>query len=224
MNAPSQARAAEWYFDFISPYSYLQSERLDRLEGLALRPRPVLFAALLDHWGQLGPAELPPKRNFIYRQLQWIADRDGIAFRFPKRHPFNPLRALGLAIALDGDWRAIHAIFRAIWQEGVEADTDEGFAELCHRLDVRDGEARIAKPRVKAELRRNGETAIAAGVFGVPTLVIDGRIFWGYDATDMVADYLRNPGYFDSEEMRRIDALPVGVARAAPPVRARSPG
>jgi 2-hydroxychromene-2-carboxylate isomerase len=203
---------ADWYFDFISPYSYLQSERLDGFPA-ALRPRPLLFAGLLQHWGQKGPAEMTTKREFTYRQVVWLARRDGIALNFPPRHPFNPIKALRLAVALDCDMAAIHAIFRHIWAQGREADTDAGFAELCGALGVVDGAARIADPAVKTRLVGNGEHALAAGVFGVPTLAIEGRLFWGYDATGMALDYVRDPHAFESGEMTRVATLPIGARR-----------
>jgi 2-hydroxychromene-2-carboxylate isomerase len=202
----------DWYFDFISPYSYLQSERLDAFPA-PLRPKPVLFAGLLAHWGQKGPAEMATKREFTYRQVVWLARRDAIALKLPPRHPFNPIKALRLAIALDCDRAAIHAIFRHVWAEGGEVDTDAGFAGLCGKLGIADAEARIAAPEVKDRLRRNGEEALAAGVFGVPTLAIDGRLFWGYDATAMASDYLRDPVAFEAGEMSRVAALPVGAQR-----------
>jgi 2-hydroxychromene-2-carboxylate isomerase len=94
-------KTADWYFDFISPFTYLQSERLSRFDGkLAIRPVPVLFAGLLKHWGRKGPAEMATKRRFTYRQVQCVAERNGIPFRFPPQHPFNPVRALRAAVAL----------------------------------------------------------------------------------------------------------------------------
>ena len=206
------AGRADWYFDFISPYSYLQCQRLDGVPA-AIRPRPVLFAGLLQHWGHKGPAEMASKRTFTYRQVVWLAQRDGVPLRFPPTHPFNPIKALRLAIALGSDLETIRAIYRYIWALGNEAGTDEGFAGLCAALGVHDGEARIAEPAVKEQLRRNGEDAIAAGVFGVPTLALDGQLFWGYDATAMAIDYLRDPAAFLSPEIHRVDALPIGTAR-----------
>ena len=144
---PAAARA-DWYFDFISPYSYLQSERLESLP-FAVRPRPVLFAGLLQHWGHKGPAEMPSKRVFTYRQVVWIARRDGIALRFPPRHPFNPIKVLRLAIALGCELAAIHAIFRHIWAEGGEVETDAGFAALCEKLGVADGGSRRSRSRTR---------------------------------------------------------------------------
>lgn len=207
----------DWYFDFVSPYSYLQCERVAKFPA-PIRPRPLVFAALLNHWGHKGPAEMPSKRTFVYRQVQWLAAREGVVMRFPPRHPFNPIRALRLAIVMGSTFEAVQGIFRHIWREGDDVDSPEGFARLCERLNVADAEARISDPAVKEALRRNGEEAIAAGVFGVPTLAIGGELFWGYDATDMALDYLRDPVAFISEEMRRVDQLPYGATR---PVKER---
>jgi len=204
----------DWYFDFISPFSYLQSERMPQWPaGVTLRAKPIVFAALLNHWGQRGPAEIGPKRTFTYRQVQWLAARDAIPFRFPPRHPFNPVNALRLAVSFNEDLDVIRTIFRYIWGEGGAVDTPEGWKEVQERLRIDDADARIADPEVKARLRRYGEEAIARGVFGVPTLAIDDMLVWGYDSTSMALDYLRDPARFRNDEARRVDSLPVGVSR-----------
>jgi 2-hydroxychromene-2-carboxylate isomerase len=204
----------DWYFDFISPYSYLQLERMPRWpERTAHGPTPLPLPGLQGHRRQKAPAEIPAKRGFTYRQVQWIAERDAVPLRFPPRHPFNPVSVLRLAVALDSDLAAIRAIFRYIWAEGGEVDTPQGWAELARRLEVADPDARVADPEVKSRLRRNGEEAIAAGVFGVPTLVTGGQLFWGYDATAMAMDYLRDPRRFESGELARVARIPVGASR-----------
>ena len=205
-------KTADWYFDFVSPFSYLQCERLLELP-VAIRAKPLVFAGLLGHWGHKGPAEMPAKRRFTYEQVVWLARRDAITLRFPPRHPFNPIRPLRLAVALGSDIDTIRAIFRFIWREGGEVESEEGWTALCQRVGVKDADALVARQEVKDELRRNGEEALAAGIFGVPTLVIGGRIFWGYDATPMAHEFLVDPERFDSEEMRRVAGLPVGAQR-----------
>lgn len=208
------SRSVDWYFDFISPYSYLQFARFPPLpEGTTLRLRPVLFAGLLEAWGHKGPAEIPAKRRFTYRQVVWLARRDGIPLRFPRAHPFNPLRALRLALALDCGRDVIGAIFRFIWEQGRLVEDDTEWTELAHRLGVADADTRIAAPEVKAALRRNGEEALAAGVFGVPSFVADSEVFWGYDAGAMFLDYLRDPQAFLSGEQARVADLPTASVR-----------
>jgi len=203
----------DWYFDFISPFAYLQFQRLRELPR-APRLRPVLFAGLLGHWGQLGPAEIPAKRRFTYRHVLWQARVRGIPLRFPPAHPFHPLSALRLAIALDAQAAPVGTIFDVIWRDGRDPDAD--WDTLCARVGLEPDEARarVGDPLVKDALRRNTEEAAAAGVFGVPTVVADGELFWGVDATDMALAWLRDPVAFEDAEMARTTTLPAAVERA----------
>ncbi len=214
---------ADWYFDFVSPFAFLQSEQLGTLPpGISIRYRPVLFAALLDANGQRGPAEIPAKRAFTYRFCLWQAQRLGIPMRFPPEHPFNPLSLLRLAIACDSSPAAVHAIFRFVWRDGRLPDLPIEWAELVEMLGIADAGARIATPEVKDELRRNTDEAIARGVFGVPTLAIGAELFWGADATQMAIDYVAAGSRFADPEFARVAALPVGAVRrngGAKPVR-----
>ena len=208
---------ADWYFDFVSPFAYLQSEQLDSLgPRISIRYRPVLFAGLLGANGQKGPAEIPAKRAFTYRFCIWQARRQGIALKFPPEHPFNPLPLLRLAIACDCAPEAIHRIFRFVWADGRLPDLPIEWAELASALGVPDAETRIATPEVKTELRRNTDEAIARGVFGVPTLAIGDAMFWGADATPMAADYVAAGCRFDDPEYARVAELPVGAERKDP--------
>ena len=92
---------AQWYFDFVSPYAYLQFKRLNEVpSSLDYEMVPILFAGLLKHWEHKGPAEIGPKRIDTYRHCQWLAEDLGIPFRLPQAHPFNPLPYLRLCISL----------------------------------------------------------------------------------------------------------------------------
>jgi 2-hydroxychromene-2-carboxylate isomerase len=203
-----------WYFEFVSPYSYLQFEAYPELMQTA-ELRPVLFAGLLNHWGGKGPAEIPAKRVQTYRYTYWQAGEYGIPMTYPPAHPFNPIQALRLAIALDCRYEAVKAIFEFIWQEGRSV-ADE-WPALAARLGLTPAaaEAMIAEPRVKDALAAHGREAIARGVYGVPTFDSGKELFWGLDATDMLLDYIEDPTVFDEPEMRRIAELPVGAARKA---------
>ncbi len=206
--------SAEWYFDFISPFAYLQFESFGRLPAkLEIACKPIVFAGVLNHLQHKGPAEIPSKRRFTYRHVQWLARRHGIAFRFPPAHPFNPLSALRLAVALGSRRDVIASIFRFIWREGRSLDDDAGWRDLTASLGVADADRLVSAQPVKDELRANGERANSLGVFGVPTFAIGGELFWGFDATDMVADYVNDPASFNSAEMARIGELPAAARR-----------
>jgi 2-hydroxychromene-2-carboxylate isomerase len=202
------AASIDWYFDFVSPYSYIALHRLNELP-VSVTYKPVLFAGLLNHWGQKGPAEIPAKRKWTYRSCVWEAHKRGIPLRFPALHPFNPLQHLRLALAAGCTPDAVRRIFDFVWSSGEDANDPGRFSALC--TEIRVDPAR--HPEVKDRLRANTEEAAARGVFGVPSLVIDGEVFWGADSMAFAQDFLRDRRVIDNEEMRRVDALPTGAAR-----------
>jgi 2-hydroxychromene-2-carboxylate isomerase len=206
---------ARWYFDFISPFAYLQLPKILALRTrLAIEPVPIVFGAVLARHGQLGPAEIDGKREFTYRFVQWQADRAGVPLRFPPAHPFNSLAALRLCIAAGVDWRAVSAIFAHLWRDGRVGTSAGELADPAQALGIEDAASAIAQDAVKARLRANTEAALAAGVFGVPTLALGGQLFWGNDATPMIEDWLAQSTLFENDAYRRIATLPVGVDRA----------
>lgn len=198
-------RHADWYFDIVSPYAYLQFATFGRLpDDLEIKIKPVLFAGLLAAWDNMGPAEIPAKRSQTYRYCHWQAGKRGIPFRAPPRHPFNPL---------DGDPAAVEAIFHHIWGTGNDGQDPESLSALATTLGVDDWQARVDDPAVKQKLRANTDEAVAAGVFGVPTFVIDGEVFWGDDVTDMLLEYLDDPSLFRRGELGRLGDFPVAAQR-----------
>ncbi|MBE7939165.1 MULTISPECIES: 2-hydroxychromene-2-carboxylate isomerase [Ramlibacter] len=191
-----------FHLDFISPYAHLAFEHLPQaLQGIshAVDYRPVLFAAMLKHGGQLGPAEIPGKREWTYRQVLWLGHANGIDIQMPAAHPFNPLPLLRLALACGRDGlvnrHVAETVFRHVWHGGADAADPARLAALRARLaPARDPDG----DEVKAELRANTEAAIAAGVFGVPALVADGRVFWGFDSLPMLRAALQGDPWFDT--------------------------
>jgi 2-hydroxychromene-2-carboxylate isomerase len=206
-----------FYLDFISPYAYLAFEELPRsLEGLsyAVAYRPVLFAGLLKHHGQLGPAEIAPKRDWTYRQVLWNAHAHGIPMELPAAHPFNPLGLLRLALACGSDGQVnryvAETVFRHAWRGGADAADAARLEALRAQLQpARDP----ASEAVKAELKANTDSAIAHGLFGVPTFEVDGRLFWGFDALPMLREFLQGGAWFASDAWEHAARVPAGQTR-----------
>ncbi len=205
----------DWYFDFISPFAYLQSELLHRLGGVqSIQYRPILFAGLLNHWDNKGPAEIAPKRQWTFEHCAWLAHKHGIALRMLPEHPFNPLPLLRLCLALDCSEAAVHRLFRFVWRDGHIPAQVEHWQALLDELQVTP--AMLDAPAIKEALRHNGELAIAAGVFGVPTAVVDGQCFWGLDSTDMLQAYLSGDGFFKTDALQAAREMPNGLQRKVP--------
>ena len=202
-------RGVDFYFDFISPYAYLAWCELRRKDpGFTVVPRPILFAGLLDHHGQLGPAEIEPKRRFTFQDVTRRAVDAGIAMRPPVVHPFNPLAALRVSLAMvagEAQLEVIDALFSATWMHAAPVDSVDAVARVLEEAGF-DGEALVTRTReaeVKAALRSETEAAIARGVFGVPTFAVGADLFWGsdqlayvkraLDGRDPVASLMRTP-------------------------------
>lgn len=190
-----------FYLDFISPYAYLAFEKLpEALMGTSYRVthKPVLFAGLLKHHGQLGPAEIAAKRDWTYRQVLWLAHTQGVDLQLPASHPFNPLGLLRLAVACDRQGTpnryVCETLFRHVWRGGAEAADPVRLDALTAQLQP----ARAAQaPEVKATLQAHADEALALGLFGVPSFVVDGRVFWGFDALPMLRAYLLGDAWFE---------------------------
>ncbi len=203
-----------WYFDFISPFAYLQHELLLRDQPrLERKYQPVLLAGLLKHWGGKGPAEIPAKRVVTYRHCQWLAERHDIRMTFPPAHPFNPLPALRLAIVQDCAPECVTSIFRAIYADGADLTRPSDWEAICRQLGITDGAERISRPPIKDALRHNTEQAVQRGIFGVPTLAIGDHQFWGLDMTDMALEHLKTPDRFSRGDYPRLATLPTGQIR-----------
>jgi len=182
-------------FDVVSPYAYLAFERLpSALEGLShhVEYRPLLFAGLLKHWGNTAPVDVAPKKAWLFRQCAWIAEREGIVFRPPVPHPFNPLALLRLLVASvpaggAPNRRVVELAMRHVWaRDRADPNDAEALRLLADAIvPVRDP----ASPEVKAELQARTAQAAEAGVFGVPSFRLDdGQMFWGTDSMAMLAD------------------------------------
>jgi 2-hydroxychromene-2-carboxylate isomerase len=189
-----------FYFDFVSPYAFIawtQVHAIAERNGRTVTPIPVLFAGLLDAHGTKGPAEIPAKRTYTFRDAYRKAHRLGLpALRPPPSHPFNPLLALRVASQpLDPapKRRLIDALYESAWVLGAGVETREAVIAAASRAGV-DGAGLVraaAEPETKERLRAATAEAVARGVFGVPTVWVDGEIFWGTDGLDLVEGFLR---------------------------------
>lgn len=206
-----------FWFDPISPFAHLAFHRLPELlqgHSVEVSYRPILLAGLLAHWGQKGPAEIEPKRAWTFRHVHWLAAQQGVALSTPLQHPFNPLALLRLMVAAGPNRRVVDAVLQHVWHGGADANDPQRLAELTARL--LQGLAAARDPNgaeVKAELRRYTDEALQRGVFGVPTVELDGRLFWGLDGLDMLAAAVRGDAWFDGPAWRHEGAPRAGVKR-----------
>jgi 2-hydroxychromene-2-carboxylate isomerase len=213
-------KAIDFWFDPVSPFAYLAFERLPELlagTSYTVAYRPIVFGALLKHFDHKGPAEIEPKRAWTFRYVHWLAQREGVLLTTPQRHPFNSLALSRLAWACAPEGRTpgryiCEAILRHVWQgDGADAEDDSRFSALRERLQQRRDSTGT---EVKQALRGATDDALARGVFGVPTIGIDDKLFWGFDGLAMAADCVRGAGWFGEAHWQREGAPRPGTRRA----------
>jgi 2-hydroxychromene-2-carboxylate isomerase len=212
-------KTINFYLDFISPYAWLAFDALPQaLQGISHRVvhKPLLFAALLKHHGQLGPAEMSSKRDWTYRQVLWLAHQQATPLQLPVAHPFNPLGLLRLAVACDVQAQpnrfVCEKIFRHVWCTGLDAADPERLAKLHEELSPH---LATHGDQVKQALQTHSQEAIAAGVFGVPSFVVDDKVFWGQDALPMLRAYLHGDAWFDGPDWQAPARCAVGIQRSS---------
>jgi 2-hydroxychromene-2-carboxylate isomerase len=186
------------FFDYISHNAYLAWHKLPalaRTHGLTLTPVPVLFGAMLSHYKQIGPAEVPAKSRWMLRNVLRKAKVHGIAMAPPASHPFNPLLPLRVTCAIDDEAQRVELVdrlFRATWAESLAVDQAECVRAILEEAGLPAAEllAAAQTDAVKQRLRDNTQHALDQGVFGVPTMAVRGELFWGFDDLEYLDMFL----------------------------------
>jgi len=215
-------KAVTFYFDFLSPYAYIawtQIHALAARHGAEVVPRPTLLAALLADGATRGPAEIPKKRVYVFKDTFRTAKILGLPFGLPRSHPWNPLLALriaGLPRSPAVQRATIDALFAGSWGGGLVALDDEAEVRQCLDAAGLDGAACVEEAKgapAKERLRASTEDALANGVFGVPTACFGGEPFWGYDAFAHLELALRGEDPAAGVDMSGWDGLAASAGR-----------
>ena len=196
-------KTIDFYLDFVSPYAWLAFDQLPAaLQGHSVQVRymPVLLGALLKQHNNPGPAGIAGKREWTYRHVSWLGQSLGCGLQMPAQHPFNPLPLLRKALQTSRHGHinryVADTIFRHVWLGGADALDAQRLAQLDEQLAEQWQTDADAAQRAKDLLRSNTEAAVAAGMFGVPAMVVDGLPFWGLDGLPMLKAYLDGDTWF----------------------------
>ncbi len=215
MSTTESAAPAVLYFDVISPWACLMDHVLRRDPlSVPLERRAVLFAGLLNAFGHKGPAEIERKRHFTYELCTWTAQELGIPFVMPAVHPFNPLRYLRLIVALGSTPVVVSTVFDALYTTGCDPESPEAWQDVLERLGIEASVPDLDTPEVKGQLKNNTTQASGEGVFGVPTIVVGERLFWGVDALPMLRAHLRGDSRLASPAMQAAGKVHFGAHRS----------
>ena len=195
-----------FYYDIISPFTYLFLRQREVLATrLNLIPKPIFFPGLLRLQDNRGPAEVAEKRVHTYDFCIWNAKKHNIPMKFPARHPFPSVAAQRLFLQQNADWRMLDRAFDFVWAEGRDPDLE--WPDFCASMGLPSNTIRPDSAEIKASLTKETEQAARQGIFGVPTIVVNQRVFWGCDSIPWVLDYLDDPTMFERPEFQQLRAI-----------------
>lgn len=197
----------KFFFDFLSPFSYLAWQELKKSE-LKFTMHPVALGPLLNHWEIKGPGEITPKREFLLKQCFRMATEKGIPFTTPKTHPFNSLYALRLALgcsAQDEQFKVVDLLWSAGWDQGIDMGEPDELIRILNEggLNGQEIYERSFSKEARAELKKNIQEAIGSGVFGVPSFLVDDELFWGQDSLKYLEQFLKGEDLLDREKYEK---------------------
>lgn len=206
-----------FYFDFISPFSYFAWPQLSRLEGVEINYYPVPLGSLLNHWGIKGPGEVTPKREFLLKTCLRMAERLNINFTTPQTHPFNSLYALRLSlksVAGESQQEVIDCLWRAGWSERIDMGNPDSLLNSLRLANLPADELyeKSFSKEARLELKSNLARALEFGVFGVPSFVVDNELFWGNDSLQDLQAFINGK---DTLNRAKLQELLDNTSRAA---------
>ena len=204
-----------FYFDFISPYSYLASQLIARrpeLSAIPFQHRPVVFGTMLAKRGAVGPGEIASRRRSGLYDVLLLARHYDIPLEGPPTHPFNSIYALRSVCAVDGEeakHRLMQAYFRAAWARGESLEDLSVLRRCLAEVEIdQDPEEVATDARFRAALKANTAEALERGAWGVPTFVTDDLLFFGHDRLDLLRAYVANEVDLDQAKLQEMLARP----------------
>jgi len=195
-----QDRALHFWFDFSSPYSYIASEWVEALaarNGRTVRWHALLLGVTFQAAELKSPVSYPIKRDYAVHDFARSARFEGVPYRHPDPFPIPTQNAARIFYWLDAqdparavDWA--HAGLRAFFARGVALNDPAALKALAAEsgLDADAAERAWNDPQWKDRLKRANEEALAAGMFGAPSFLIDGELFWGNDRKPQIERWL----------------------------------
>ena len=192
-------KSIDFYFDFVSPYSFLAHKRIRKIENeekIKFIYKPILLGGLHNLIGITAPAFINPKAKFMVRDCKMVANKFDIKFKFNSKFPINSLNLLRglLSINYDKKKTYINNFFNAYWQDGLNLNEEKIIISILKKCDINhdDFQKEIKNLKIKNKLKKLTQDAFKKDIFGAPTFVVNKKIFWGQDRLDYALNEYKN--------------------------------
>ena len=188
----SMTKEIDFYFDFISPYSYLAHQKIKSIKNVNFNYKPVLVGGLHNLQGITAPAFIKPKLKHMISDCDLIAKKNKSNFIWNSKFPINSLNIMRGYLFTNAENRDLYlnVMFDAYWKDNLDISNDEIMKNLIKKSKIEpisffDG---IKDPKIKEELKNVTQEAHYKEIFCAPTFVVNDKIFWGQDRLEFALD------------------------------------
>ena len=188
-------KSVDFYFDFISPYSFLAHKRIRKIENdenISFSYKPILLGGLHNLVGITAPAFINHKAKFMIRDCKMVANKFNIKFVFNSKFPINSLYLMRglLTISASKKNTYINNFFDAYWQDGLNLNDKKIINNVLKKCKInkKDFQKKTKDQKIKDKLKKLTQEAFEKDIFGAPTFVVNKKIFWGQDRLDYALD------------------------------------
>ena len=185
-------KGIDFYFDFISPYSYLAQQKIKAIKSVNFNYKPVLVGGLHNLQGITAPALIKPKLKHMMSDCGLIAKKDRSNFIWNSKFPINSLNIMRGYLFINNENKDLYlnAMFDAYWKDNLDISNEKIIKSLLKKCKIElnsfsDG---IKDPQIKEELKNVTQAAHEKEIFGTPTFVVNNKIFWGQDRLEFALD------------------------------------
>ena len=192
-------KSIDFYFDFVSPYSFLAHKRIRKIENeekIKFIYKPILLGGLHNLIGITAPAFINPKAKFMVRDCKMVAKKFDIKFKFNSKFPINSLNLLRGLLSINSDKKKtyINNFFDAYWQDGLNLNEEKIIIKVLRKCKIKQADFRkeINNQKIKNKLKKLTQDAFKKDIFGAPTFVVNKKIFWGQDRLDYALNEYKN--------------------------------
>ena len=187
-------KSFDFYFDFISPYSFLAHKEIRKIEkknSIKIKYKPILLGGLHNLHGIKAPAFIPAKAKHMIRDCKLIAEKNKIKFKFNSYFPIRSLNLMrGVLVAEEDNYKSyyVDSIFNAIWEDGLNMNDENIIQKILKNLNINPKTflLRCASSSIKDSLKIKTNEAYEKGIFGAPSFVSNNKVFWGQDRIEFV--------------------------------------
>ena len=181
-----------FYFDFISPYSYLAHQKIKTIKNVNFNYKPVLVGGLHNLQGITAPAFIKPKLKHMISDCDLIAKKNKFDFVWNSKFPINTLNIMRGYLFINNEVKNLYLneIFDAYWKDNLNTSDEEILKPILNRCKINPINFfdNIKDPKIKDELKTVTQEAHDKEIFGAPTFVVNNKIFWGQDRLEFALD------------------------------------